>query len=233
MTTSYDTESNIQTVAAAWASSPLGQPEDDARYGFGFAGSPPRDQNERAAEADDPPRAVKHAVLAAALACGIGVGSAVALTFSDFDRSAIVPGPTPAVVITPDARASAPRTATPDAPGGQRGPADIAMPGNMVTVDTSVPASPPAPQKPVETDEAPQKPEDQQPQPPQDPQPENPQDPSPQPPVVVDDFTSPEPAPDPEPPVSQPDLLLAPAPQPEPEPDPAPPVFVPPLVVAP
>jgi hypothetical protein len=38
MTTSYDTDPNTQTIAAAWASSELGQPESEVRYGFATTG---------------------------------------------------------------------------------------------------------------------------------------------------------------------------------------------------
>ena len=38
MTTTCDTDPNTQTIAAAWASSPLGQPEGEVPSGFATAG---------------------------------------------------------------------------------------------------------------------------------------------------------------------------------------------------
>lgn len=65
MTTSFDTDPNTQTVAAAWASSPLGQPEREVRYGFATA---------EPTESEDQKSPAKRAILAAALASGVQTG---------------------------------------------------------------------------------------------------------------------------------------------------------------
>jgi hypothetical protein len=219
MTTTYNTDPNTQTVASAWASSPLGQP--DYEVGHGFATEPVA---ELAPQAQKSRPIGKHAVIAAALAGGIGTGAALGLLLLDFgpdQEAVVVPGtaPAPAVVITPNVPAPQTLAPNPVTPGGQRGPAEITVPRNTVTVETPPPAAPPAPQQPADTDEQPQQPQDEQPQPPEDSQPEDPQEPQdpeppqpPEPPVVVDDLTQPEAEPDPEPPVDVPDLPLVLAP---------------------
>jgi hypothetical protein len=217
MTTTYDADPNTQTIAAAWASSPLGQPERELRYGFATA---------EPAELDEPKSPAKRAILAAALAAGVIGGAVLGVTLFDFGDSSqpmvIEKGAVPghAVVVGPNGTAPAPSTqvvpeqkAAPSviAPAPQRGPSpvDLATPPVAppseppVVVDVPNPDYPPLPPKP------------------EDPQPEPP---NPVPPVPDDlDLKLPEPPkPDPKPipPVFLPDLPLAPSPQLNPQPEP-------------
>ena len=80
MTTNFDTDPNTQTVAAAWASSPLGQPEREVRYGF----AAPDSDDSPAGESFD----AKRAVIAAALASGVIAGSALGVMLFDFSEAA-------------------------------------------------------------------------------------------------------------------------------------------------
>lgn len=234
MTTNFDTDPNTQTVAAAWASSPLGQPEREAR--FGFAPTGPTD-----VFADDEPRQDrKKAILAAALAAGVIAGSGIGVMLFDYtdpgqpivvvpQSEGHLPSPpvAPPIPVRPTVdNAPAPvapqqRTApAPAAPSSGQAPADVGTPPAStdsqptVVVDIPVPDFPPLPEKPQE-----------------DPEPE-----PPQPPDVPDlDFKWPvPPAPEPDPPTFAPDLPLAPFPQPHPQPDPpGPSIFVPPVKAGP
>ena len=217
MTTDFGTDPNTQTVAAAWASSPLGQPEREVRYGF----AAPDSDDFPASESFD----AKRAVIAAALASGVIAGAALGVTLFDFSEAAaptvVVPrsegrlpaappavltetrtvdAPSPSSVVSEQKTGQAPIAPAP--PSGQ-GAADVGTPpapaagDTTVVVDIPIPDYPPLPENPAEDSEEP------------DPDP-------PQPPDVPDlDFKLPEPPlpePDPVPPTFAPDLPLAPAP---------------------
>ncbi|MEO3757421.1 hypothetical protein ABGB19_03900 [Mycobacterium sp. B14F4] len=202
MTTHLDTQSQTATVAAAWAASPLGQPGQDEYVA-----------DERIIEepVDERSPVARHALLATALAVGVGAGTAVALMLFDAgpaQETVVVPGTAPehAVLVTDSA---APTTSV--APAHDRRGLDVNTPPAVapheqtVVVNTAPPAQPPAPA---------QHPTPEQPSAPEEPSGEDPQEPpQPPPPPVVDDFKLPEP----------------PAPEPDPLPDPGPPIFVPPL----
>src|SRR5689334_2295415 len=190
MTTAYDTDPNAHTVAAAWASSPLGQPDHEVDDGV----------------TQDAPRSnAKHAVLAFALAGGIGVGAALALTFVDLtpaDDVVVVPGstaPQPAVVVAPSTQAPVP-TVVATAPVAA--PAIVSPPANVPTspaattvveIPTPAPADEPELNEPLPTSVFPK-----------------PLPPGP------GDFNQP----GPQPPVDFPDLPKAPVPKPDPKPEP-------------
>ena len=70
MNTTYETEPT--TFAAAWASSPLGEPVRESTEPW-----------DRGTEPATPTSVARHAVIAAALACGIGLGAALGLTVFD------------------------------------------------------------------------------------------------------------------------------------------------------
>ncbi len=105
MTTTYDTDPNTQTIAVAWASSPLGQPESEVRYGFATTGP--------VIPSEEDPTA-KRVMLAAALACVIAAGALVgAMFFANTDSAqptVVVPGSAPqhAVVVGPVTRSERP-----------------------------------------------------------------------------------------------------------------------------
>jgi hypothetical protein len=96
MTTTYETDPNTQTIAAAWASSPLAQPEREVRYGFATAGP---------TESDEPKSPAKRAILGAALASGVIGGAVLGVMLFDYTDSSqptvVAPGPAPqhAVVV--------------------------------------------------------------------------------------------------------------------------------------
>ncbi len=219
--TTFDTDPNTQTVAAAWASSELGQPEREARYGFA---------PETVTETDGAKPVAKHAVLAAAVGCGIAGGAALALMLFDSTpagQTVVVPGagtsPQHAVVVSESgqapppkpvepARAPAPAAVAPTpaavAPTPAKGPSTpgVGTPpthlgDNTVVVDIPIPDYPPLPEMPE--DDA-----------------EEPEPPAPDPPVLDDPAFElpelPEPDPDPDPPTFLPDLPLAPLPDPDP-----------------
>jgi hypothetical protein len=104
--TTYDTNPNTQTIAAAWAFSPLGQPEREVRYGFATTGP--------VAASDEQPTA-KRVMLTAALSCGIAAGALVGVMFFVSADSAqptvVAPGAAPqhAVVVGPSTAAPAPK----------------------------------------------------------------------------------------------------------------------------
>jgi hypothetical protein len=236
MTTTYDADPNTQTIAAAWASSPLGQPEREVRYGFATA---------EPAESDEPKSPAKRAILAAALASGVIGGAVLGVALFDFGDSShptvVEQGSVPghAVVVGPNGIAPAPsaqvvpeQKAAPSiaAPAPQRGPSpvDVATPPVAppseppVVVDVPNPDYPPLPPKP----------EDPLPEPPNPvpPVPDDldlklPEPPKPDPKPVPDDLDlklpePPKPDPKPGPPVFLPDLPLAPSPKLNPQPEP-------------
>jgi len=223
MTANYDTDPNTDTIAAAWASSPLGQPERDVRYGFATAG--PTDS---VITANGPKSSAKRALLAAALASGVIGGAAFGVMLFDYTdpaQSAVVvpgsgvglsapetsgassssrlPGPPRALPGEPlpapeGAPSPNPVVSVPDS--AQQGPADVAVPGDRtVVIDIPIPEYPPLPEKPEDPD---------------------PEPPKPQPPVLENPNLKlpepPKPKPEPDPPGFLPDLPLAPMPNPDP-----------------
>jgi hypothetical protein len=220
MTTSYDTDPNTQTIAAAWASSQLGQPEREVRYSFattGPAGSVTTSEEEPTA---------RRVMVAAGLACGVAAGAllGVMLFAGTSQPTVVAPGPAPqhAVVVGSSTAAPAPKpvvseqstapTAVTPAPAPRLSPSptDFATPppashgDTTVVVDVPIPAYPPLPEKPGQQDPEPPKPEDPDPEPPKPPVLDTPNFKLPEPP-------KPEP-PKPEPPTFLPDLPLAPKP---------------------
>jgi hypothetical protein len=237
--TTFDTDPNTQTVASAWASSALGQP--DSEVGFGIADESATERmSEPTDDADTGERrrpVAKHAIIAAALACGIGAGAALGLTVYDFSPHQ----PTVTVPTTPGhaviVEGNTPASAVPQSPSAANAPGRVGIPPAGVPGGAAIAPQPgpaPVPEQPENPPmPAPESQED--PQVPAPEPPEDPQDPDPkpwQPPVVVDDFKLPEPQPnpDPQPPVVVDDFKLPDPPQPEPDPGP---IFSPPLKTAP
>ncbi len=162
MTTNFDIDPNTQTVAAAWASSLLGQPEREVR--FGFAPTGPTE-----AFADDEPRPDrKKAILAAALAAGVIAGSGIGVMLLDYTDSGqptvVVPRSEDRLPSAPVAPPTESRTVGDNAPAPnpvvpqqQTGPApvvpapasDVGTPpavtdtGPTVVVDVPIPDYPP------------------------------------------------------------------------------------------
>jgi hypothetical protein len=208
MTTSYDTDPNYPTIAAAWASSPLGELDTEVGHGF--------DVTRPVASIADPdePATAKRVMVAAGVVCAIAAGAltGVMIFFTGDSAQPTVtvpaPDPRPAVQISPSTAALAPeqRTAStgvhpapqvaprPAAPG----PSNIATPPPAAPQpDTTVVVDiPPLPENPTQPDPEPPKPADPDHQPPK--------------PPVLDfpDFKLPKP----EPPNTVPDLTLAPKP---------------------
>jgi hypothetical protein len=210
MTTTHEIDPNTATIAAAWASSELGQPEREVRYGL-----KPVDP----AEFDEQKPPARRAILAAALASGVIGGAVLGVTLFDFGDSStptvVTPSVDHAVVVGPSIPAPAPTPVLSQqapsvvAPAPRRAPAAVVTPpapgSATVVVDTPAPDYPPLPPKPQDPG----------------PEPENPQPepPNPVPPVPDDlDFKLPDP-PKPKPDFV-PDLPLAPAPKPDPKPQP-------------
>lgn len=210
MTTTYDPDPDTRTVAAAWASSELGQPEREVRYGFTTADP---------AESDKQKPPAKRAILAAALASGVIGGAVLGVTLFDFGDSSqpavVTPAPDRAVVVGSSTAAPAPTQVAPhQAPtvavpalAPQRGTAAVATPpapaDNPAVVDVPTPDNPPPASEPEDSE-------------PENPEPEPP---NPGPPVPDDlDLKLPEP-PKPKPDF-MPDLPKAPAPAPDPKPQP-------------
>jgi hypothetical protein len=225
MTTSYDTDPNTQTIAAAWASSELGQPDGEVRYGFATT-----DPTESVTTSEEEPTA-RRVMVATGLACGIAAGALLGVVVfyatGSSQPTVVAPGPTPqhAVVVGPSTAAPAPKPVVSEqntpptvvAPAPRVSPAprvppsttDVASPSpaakgdTTVVVDIPMPDLPPLPEKPAQ----------------QDPEP-------PKPPVMIDpNFKLPEPPkpdPKPMPPTSVPDLTLAPKP-------PKPPILIDPV----
>jgi hypothetical protein len=203
------TDTNTATIAAAWASSELGQPDREVRYGF-----PPADPPIVEEHRPQP----KRAILAAALVAGVIGGAVLGVTLFDFGDSSpspiVTPAPERAVVVGPSIPAPAPapvpqRAPVIVAPAPARAPAAVATPPAQDTAVVETPA--PVPDYPP----LPPKPDGSSPEP-EDPQPEPP---DPVPPVPDDlGFKLPDP-PKPKPDLT-PDLPLAPAPKPDPKPQP-------------
>jgi len=229
MTTNFDTDPNTQTIAAAWASSPLGDPVSGPTDLWETTGP-----TEAVAPTDHPQPGAKRAILAAALASGVIGGAAFGVMLFDYTDSAQptivvprsegrLPGPpsalptetrphnesSPNPVAPTQKTSSDPMIAAP--PSGQ-GTADVGTPpvgtppvgsqgAPSVVVDIPIPDYPPLPGEPEDD-------------------PDDPEPPTPEPPVL-DDPTfvlpePPEPEPDPDPPTFLPDLPLAPLPAPDP-----------------
>lgn len=197
MTASYDTDPNTQTIAAAWASSELGQPEREVRYGFATTGP-----TESVTASEEEPTA-RRVMVAAGLACGVAAGALLGVmlfTYNDSSEPTVVaPGPAPqhAVVVGPNTAAPTPKpvvseqstapTAVIPAPRVQPPMADVATPppaskgDTTVVVDVPIPDYPPLPEQPGQHD-----PEDPKPEPPTF-VPDLPLSPKPpKPPVVID-----------------------------------------------
>jgi hypothetical protein len=77
VTTNFDTDSSTQTIAAAWASSPLGQPERGVRYGFAPTGT-------TESVTVKPTSDRKRALLVAALASGVIAGATLGVMLFDY-----------------------------------------------------------------------------------------------------------------------------------------------------
>jgi len=164
MTTSYDPEPNTQTIAVAWASSPLGQPEREVRYGFATTGP-----TEPATAFEVQPTA-ERVMIAAGLACGIAAAALVGVMFfADTDSAqpmVVVPGWSAGLSAPETSGASSsrrlpgPPRALPGGPlpapegapspnpvvlvahSAQQGPADVPIPGDT-TVVIDIPQSEP------------------------------------------------------------------------------------------
>lgn len=172
MSTIYDTDPNTHTIAAAWSSSPLGDPVTGPTELWETV-----DHAEAVAPATKQMSIARHAALVAALAGGIGAGAAFGLAVFEFTDSAqptvAVPsvsaplsapsGDTPGAnkALPPEEAVSAPESA-PDAniaptSEGEFGSADVGSPpanapGNTtVFVDIPIPPLPepsPLPEQP-------------------------------------------------------------------------------------
>jgi hypothetical protein len=195
MTTTYDTDPNTHTIAAAWASSSLGQPDREVRYGFATTGS-----TDSVTASEEEPTA-RRVMVAAGLACGIAAGALLGVmlfAYTDSSQPTVVaPGPAPqhAVVIGSNTVAPLPKPVVSEQSAASTAviptPAPRVSPSTAgdttIVVDVPIPDFPPLPEKPGQ------------------------QDPEPPKPPVLDDpnFKQPEP-PKPEPPVFVPDLPLSP-----------------------
>jgi hypothetical protein len=113
MTASYDTDPNTQTIADAWASSELGQPEHEVRYGFATSGP-----TESVTASEEEPTA-RRVMVAAGLAYGVAAGALIGVmlfTYTDSSQPTVVaPGPAPqhAVVVGPRTAAPTPKPVCP------------------------------------------------------------------------------------------------------------------------
>ncbi|WKG03334.1 hypothetical protein [Mycolicibacterium sp. HK-90] len=167
MTTSFEIDPNTRTIAAAWASSPLGRPDHETGLGFADPGEPLAEpaQNRRPV--------AKHAMVSLTVAGIIGAGAALGLMFGSFTPempTVVAPGgasPQPVVATAPDV--GAPPSPAPE------------------TVVVPVPGDIPAPEAPAA--ETPQIPEPS-PVPYPHPVPDDPkiEAPTPKPPVVLPDL---------------------------------------------
>lgn len=216
MTTSYDTDPHAPTIAAAWASSPLGQP--DTEVGHGFEATVP---SAPIADLDEPATA-KRALVAAGVAFAVAAGAltGVMLFYTGDSSQPTLTVPAPAVQIGPSTVAPAPEQSTAPTvvrPAPRVAPRPAApSPSNIATPPPAAPQPdttvvvdiPPLPENPTQPDPEPPKPADPDPQPPK--------------PPVLDfpDFKLPKPKP--EPPNTVPDLTLAPKP-------PKPPIIIDPV----
>ncbi len=237
--TTFDTDQDIridtQTVAAGWASSPLGQPDGDLGLDFTEA-APAVAPTEAIAPEAIAPEAIapeaeerrpvsRHAILAAALALGVGAGAAITLMAVDFTPdgpTVIEPGagstPGHAVVITNTGEAptsAAPAPAPANVPELFEVSTPPAAPSGP-TVDVPAPSQPAPPADAGQPAEPPQDaPQDGPQDGPQDNLPPIPPHP-PLPPTGPDDVVNPGP---PAPPTSDiPDVKLPPPPMWDPAP---------------
>ena len=168
MTTTYDTDPNTQTIAVAWASSPLGQPEREIRDGF--ATTSPTEP----VTAFEVQPTVARVMIAAGLACGIAAAALVGVMFfADTDSAqptVVVPG-SGAGLSAPETSGASSSSRLPGPPRGlpgeplrapegapspnpvvlvsdsaQQGPADVAVPGDTtVVIDIPIPEPPTRP----------------------------------------------------------------------------------------
>ena len=137
----YDTDPNTHTVAAAWASSPLGEPDGEVRYGFAATGA-----GEPDVAVHEPTPLATRAMLVAALVSGIVGGAtlgAVLFGYADpAQPTVVVPGsgaaqtvPSNAVVATPSSPPAPPKPDAVPAPA----------PKTVVSAPKSAQAAAPAP----------------------------------------------------------------------------------------
>ena len=161
MTTTRDTDPDTHTIADAWASSPLGQPEGEVRYGFATTGG-----GDAVVGVDQPQPLATRAPRTAALAFGLVAGAALGVVSFGYTEpvqtTVVVPGsgvvqnaPSHAVVATPSGPpapstpAAVPVSAAVPAPAAApapRAPADPGPPSagdQTVVVDVSIPPLPP------------------------------------------------------------------------------------------
>ncbi|HET6732798.1 hypothetical protein [Mycobacterium sp.] len=238
MTTNFDTDSNTQTVAAAWApytqtiaaawsSSPLGQPEHEDRLGLATTGPT------ESVIPEEPQPSARRALLAAALASGVIGGAALGVMLFDFTESAqptvVVPRsesglPAPTSALPTESRSDDAASPNPvvseqktapvplvPAPPSRQHAADVSTPPTVSGEgDSTVIVEVPIPDFPP----LPETPE------------QDSEEPDPEPPLL-DDPTFKLPEPDPVPPVFLPDLPLAPMPNPDPAPEPDPVIELP------
>ncbi len=139
----YDTDPNTQTIAAAWASSQLGQPEREVGYGFATTGP-----TESVTASEEEPTA-RRVMVAGGLACGVAAGAMLGVmlfTYTDSSQPTVVaPGPAPqhAVVIGPSTAASAPKPVVPK----QSTAPTVVVPAPRVAPTTADVATPPLPRR--------------------------------------------------------------------------------------
>jgi hypothetical protein len=168
MTTTYDTDPNTQTIAVAWASSPLGQPEREVRYDF--ATTSPTEP----VTAFEVQPTVARVMIAAGLACGIAAAALVGVMFfadtdsaqptvvvpgsgaghsapetSGASSSSRLPGPPrglPGEPLRAPEGATSPNPVVLVSDSAQQGPADVAVPGDTtVVIDIPIPEPPKRP----------------------------------------------------------------------------------------
>jgi hypothetical protein len=210
MTTSYDIDPHAPTVAAAWASSSLGQPDTEVGHGF-----VPANADAVIAEFAEPPTA-KRAMVAAGVACAIAAGALTGVTLfyaGDSAQPAVTvpaPDPRPAVLVGPSTAVPAPApTSAPTAAHPAPRVAQLPVSPSPSNIATPPPVAP-QPDTTVVID-IPPLPDDPAPAPPK-------------PPLSTFPNFTPPPA-KPKPPLSMPDLTLAPKP-----PAPKPPVLIDPIL---
>ena len=189
MTTTCDTDPNTQTIAAAWASSPLGQPEGEVPSGFATAGPTER----VTARADE--RSAKRVMVATGLVCGIGAGALLGVmlfTSSDSSQPAVVvpaPAPQHTVVVSSSTAAPTPLAAQPPVAIPPISTPPVASAGDTtVVVNIPIPDYPPLPPKPEDPDPEPPKPPVLDDPSIKQPEPPKPEPPKPEPPTFVPDL---------------------------------------------
>jgi hypothetical protein len=133
MSTTYEIEPS--TIATAWASSPLGEPQCESTETWERG-------TELAMPATKPTSLTRHAVVAAALACGIGLGAAFGLAVVDF------PDTRPAVMVphveAPTGGPAGPAQAAPEEHPAPK-PEQLPLPQPIVAGSESAPATTSAP----------------------------------------------------------------------------------------